>query len=406
MKKKMSTTVFALLLSLCSITVFTAKGQVAPISLRTDSFNLSRVYTHDSLSATFINISSTHVDLYFKTPYDTDTSMIFASKQDFYNNIVAAGDQLSRIRRLAYIVKSDRFRNNFLKFANYNNFNYTEAETMSVPMFALGASQEQCGNYRDFCIKVLIETGTVSPDSIFQLSLCCHQLAAYITNGDTAVLDFDPDEPTFLNVDSNGRFLSPSELANAQNNPLIAGAIYTYCDPVDDQCAWMVDAGGDINVPDSATQTFMLDSQYVAMFPGYQYNQLPIFAPDPDSGIVRLPAGASLTFHMTMGYVLTPSQTDTITYLFQHLRTDTDVYNLFVRLESIFAIDSNQLQAMFKYNQMTSQLLTDNRLVLHDSYQKWNTVHFSLITGNDTVFIGRDLKMPFWVHTITTTIIV
>ena len=375
----------------------------------TDSFNVFAARTNDTLSLTITDTGSTPADMYFSTVYDDDTSMLFYSKETFYQYIEAAGsDQLSRIRRLAYIVKSDRFQNNYLSFmtsanAYGNQLNQYESIDLSVPMFALSNTQQQCGQYRDFCIKVLIETGTVSPDSIFQLSLTNHQLAVIILNGDSAVLDPDPGEPTFLNVDSNGHFLSPSEIAHLQNNPIGAGPIYTYCDPIDGQCNWMIYPGGDAHIPDTSRAQFILDSEYVSLFPGYQYNSPPSFVADADSGFIRLPAHSSLRFHATMGYVLTTVQADTLSARLQHATTNTDIQALLAFLDSVFNINDSIRTVVFNKNELMHQQGA-NDLVLDGSYDKWNTVQFEITTGNDTVFFGKDLRGPFLVHSITTTL--
>ena len=381
-----------LILSICLITII-AQCQVKQFFQPID---FSHLKTNDTFSLVIQNTDTAPVEFYPLTVYDTDSSFLFESNSSFLNYIQSAGGQIAQIQRLAYFLKSDRFVNDFLVFNDSNP--ELRKKKGSVPMFFLGSSQEQCENFRSFAISSLISTGAFSKDSIFNVGLANHQLAECIINGDSVLLDFDPDEPIFLNKLPNGKYFSAQDILTYPNND---DSMYTYTDPVTGVCRPLMFLGYNPTVSDSLTKIHSLIGSYNNLFTsGIEYSPADDVITYKDSGTWKLPPGSSLEWHWQAPVVLTPAQ---MTVAEGSLNAQDASYTQIISaLTNATGLDSASIANALVKNNLLLGDTTPTGVVLDRTYEKANTLDLYVNTSDSAVIIGQDLKLPFWIHSIST----
>ena len=373
----------------CAASVY---GQVKQFS---QPINFSHLKTNDTFSLVIQNTDTAPVEFYPLTVFDNDSSRLFQTNTSFVNYIQSAGDPLAQIYRLAYFLKSDRFVNNYVTFSDLNPAIKRKKNT--TPLFFLGNSQEQCGNYRDFAIWCLISTGAFTPDNIFKVSLAQHQAAECILNGDSVLLDFDPDEPVFLNTLPNGKYFSAMDV---KNQPQYLSTLYQYTDPVSGITSPLMSLGYYGNAADSFRDVQALFNNYSNLFD----STLTYEAADPvnlskDTATWRLCAGSSIQWHWKAPIVLTRQQIDSAGVT---LSADASFGQIVSALVMATGYDSTDLASALLHNNIIQSDSTPNQIIFDKCFQKADTLDLYVTTGDNPVVIGKDLRLPFWVHRITT----
>ena len=367
-------------------------GQVKQFS---QPINFSHLKTNDTFSLVIQNTDTAPVEFYPLTVFDNDSSRLFETNTSFLNYIQSAGDPLAQIYRLAYFLKSDRFVNNYLVFAVDDA--QVQRKKNSAPMFFLGNSQEQCRNYRDFAVTCLISTGAISFDSIFSVSLAQHQAAECIINGDSILLDFDPAEPTFLNRLPNGKFYSALDV---YTQPQYMNELYMYTDPVTGVKAPLVYLGNYNTPADSFRNVQAVINSYTRFFDITMTYEPPYFnGASKDTGTWRLPPASSIEWHWQAPLTLSPAQVDSVSSL---ISADASFAEIIHAIDSVTGFDSAfVLKSLVSSNILLGDT-SPNQLIFDNGYQRADTLDLYVTTTDQPVVIGRDLRLPFWVHRIST----
>ena len=367
-------------------------GQVKQFS---QPINFSHLKTNDTFSLVIQNTDTAPVEFYPLTVFDNDSSRLFETNTSFLNYIQSAGDPLAQIYRLAYFLKSDRFVNNYLVFAVDDA--QVQRKKNSAPMFFLGNSQEQCRNYRDFAVTCLVSTGAVSFDSIFSVSLAEHQVAECIINGDSILLDFDPAEPTFLNRLPNGKFYSALDV---YTQPQYMNELYMYTDPVTGVKAPLVYLGNYNTPADSFRNVQAVINSYTRFFDITMTYEPPYFnGASKDTGTWRLPPASSIEWHWQAPLTLSPAQVDSVSSL---ISADASFAEIIHAIDSVTGFDSAfVLKSLVSSNILLGDT-SPNQLIFDNGYQRADTLDLYVTTTDQPVVIGRDLRLPFWVHRIST----
>ena len=182
---------------------------------------------------------------------------------------------------------------------------------------ALNTYHKQCGNYVQSSIAILVKTGFFDYNNIQIVQLIGHITCQFLYRGNWVFADFDPEEPFFMIRDSanaNG-FASPLDIYNDR------GLI------TDEQKYYYVTEAGDSM--DLSPAINITTQRYRNKFDSVSFYPVP-FTNDPlnISGIIRLPAKASLIAECHMPYVLDSNSLSVFLAALATNNADTVYYTL------------------------------------------------------------------------------
>ena len=203
-------------------------------------FNFSHVAPGDSFAFVLANTGATSIQFYPKTVFDTGLYQhSYLSWPDYLVGInEGSANPVEQLNRIAWREKSNRFYNHFVEFGDVDSNNVYLQNVVDHKfsiLYHTAFSHHQCSSYRTMLNKTLKDTYAVSQDSLLELNMAHHSVSIVILNGDSIVVDADPDEPFWMPKNETGNYGVFSDyLSNIQW--LDSQPHYTYCDPVSKDC--------------------------------------------------------------------------------------------------------------------------------------------------------------------------
>ena len=240
-------------------------------------------------------------------------------------------------------------------------------------MGAMETLQKQCSDYEQNGIAILIETGFFNASNIQEVYLVNHVACQFLYRGAWVFADLDPQEPFFMIADSmneNG-FASATDIYN--NHSLITENQRYY---------FVNDAGDSLNISNPSINVVHYQNRFAAL----NISAIPFTAaPISLSGIITLPASASLIAEYTGIYVLDSASLAAI----RSIPTSN--------ADSIYSTIAEEL-GVSKDSAMA--IISENKLSLGYTTKTWQpdyrgitpTLKIILPPTKDTINIGKGLN--------------
>lgn len=310
-------------------------------------------------------------------------------------------DRLSILRNEAQIQKSNCFQNRAFVFNENGNDQYAAlfAKKHSVIGSKLGIYDKQCEDFVKSALTDLWATGCFTKNDFTAVTMPLHSLAEYNFNGGAAKVDFDTDEPGFMEPDARSINGWASVATIRKDTSIIKkGNRYKEFDSCRNDSVDVAPAVG--------------LTQYRSLFTGEAQYRTPEYygiTPRSISGSWILCPDCSLVWQYQTPYLI-----DT---------TDAASRNLFFKIERLyrayvasgnrsFADSASENLAVLLHisEQEAAKALRTNKIALASAC--WqpefdrDTVPQLMVhvpRSKDTIVLGRDLYLPFLVTQINTT---